>query len=107
MKYLNLTGSNATKEQIDYGVIDPKEKMKLKIQKLLNFENIPEMEEVNSRAKQLAYIAHAIILTDDKFKGVKSFNALIEGVPFLMNTLEKELIAKGITPFYVVLKELK
>jgi len=49
MKYLNLTGSNATKEQIDYGVIDPKEKMKLKIQKLLNFENIPEMEEVNSR----------------------------------------------------------
>jgi len=107
MKYLNLTGRNTTQEQMDSGVIDPKEKMKLKIQKLLNFESIPEMEEVNSRAKQLAYIAHAIILTDERFKGVKSFNTLIDGVPFLMNTLEKELLAKGITPFCTILKDIK
>ncbi len=94
MKILNLTQHVATPEQIAAGVVEPSEKDKKLIIKLLTFEEIPEREEIFKRADLLARLARRI--------GYR--NAMVGGAPYLMRPLESALWRYGIRGFYAFSK---
>ena len=87
---LNLTQHAPTPEQVEAGVFDlaPQEKEVLK--DLLNFNEVPEYEEIRTKAIAIAKIAHK--------SGVKA--AMIGGAPYLMGILEAILKCNGIKPLY-------
>jgi len=88
MNILNLTQHNASQEQIQAGVIEPKDK-KL-VQDLLTFSGIPGAADMDRRGYSLARIAIE--------SGCKT--AMIGGAPFFMAPLERQLVANGIQPVY-------
>lgn len=88
MQILNLTQHQATPEQVQAGVIEPKDKKQ--IQNLLTFTELPTPYEVGQAAEGLARLAER--------EGVK--HAMIGGAPYLMGPLEQELRRKGIDPLY-------
>lgn len=83
---INLTQHKASAEQLAVGVID----VSSSLTELLTFSNIPSMEDMQERAHALASIA--------TISGCKS--AMIGGAPYFMSTLEKALLAAGVTPLY-------
>jgi len=88
MKILNLTQHAATEEQIASGVYEPQDKAG--VQRLLTFESLPSMEEIEARSFNLAgYPA---------LDGATA--AMIGGAPFLMPALDAALRKYGITPVY-------
>jgi len=100
---LNLTQHQATKEQVEAGVVEPTEKEY--IQKLLTFEDMPSRDEIKKRAKLLAGYAHLWLSRNgiDKYHDRK---ALIGGAPFLMSALENELRKHRIKPLYAFSKRV-
>jgi hypothetical protein len=104
---LNLTQHAATAEQLAAGVVDFDGATRAKLSALLTFDNLPTMVEVGEIADAIADLA---IYEGENEDGVIPTRAMIGGAPFLMPTLEKVLIAVGITPCYafskrVVIKE--
>lgn len=87
---LNLTQHIATEDQIKEGVMEPDEKTKEKIKKLLTFEKLPDQNTMTKRAEDLA----SICLKNN------ASHVLIGGAPFFMSTLEHTLIGFDITPSY-------
>ena len=97
---LNLTQHVATADQVAAGVVDVAQEAKKELSMYLTFDNLPTVEEISSAADLIAILALEHGAT----------RAMIGGAPFLMPTLEKALIAEGITPCYafskrVVIKE--
>lgn len=90
-KILNLTQHSATPEQLSQGVVEPSEDDKIRIQKLLTFEELPERHEIYRRAAGLAAVASCY-----KKSGVT--HAMIGGAPYLMPALAFELKDAGILP---------
>lgn len=104
---LNLTQHQATADQLSAGVVDFDATNRAKLSALLTFDNLPTMAEVGEVAEAIADLA---IYEGETEGGVTPTRAMIGGAPFLMPTLEKALIAVGITPCYafskrVVIKE--
>jgi len=85
---LNLTQHAASPEQIEAGVIEPKNKEAVK--SLLTFKTLPTVTDVAERAGKLAIIASE--------SGCKS--AMIGGAPFLMGALQETLAGFGVNPVY-------
>ena len=87
---LNLTQHNATPEQLEAGVFDlgPQEKEVLK--DLLNFNEVPEYEEILVRAIAITALA----------RGAGVTQVMIGGAPYLMGALEATLKDNGIKPLY-------
>jgi hypothetical protein len=85
---LNLTQHVLTEEQRKQGVVEPVDKNS--IRSLLTFETLPSPLEIRQKAVELANVA--------KKEGAD--NVMIGGAPFLMSSLEKELLKLNITPLY-------
>ncbi len=94
---LNLTQHKATPAQITAGVIDPLNPEVLK--GLLTFNDLPRYEEIAVSAKLIAINAEEIISSNGYAR-----SAMIGGFLPLMSLLEKELMARGITPHYAFSK---
>ncbi len=85
---LNLTQHNATQDQIDAGVVEPKDKTN--IQSLLTFEQMPSRALLEERAAALAGVV-----------AVEGYEvAMIGGAPFFMPPLELALQKNDIQPVY-------
>lgn len=105
---LNLTQHQATADQLAAGVVDFNGATRAKLSALLTFDNLPTMAEVSEIAEAIADLA--IYQGETEENGIPT-RAMIGGAPFLMPTLERALIAVGITPCYafskrVVIKEV-
>lgn len=85
---LNLTQHPTTPEQIAAGVIEPRDKER--VRELLTFSQLPSTEELVEVADMLAVIARE---HDAK-------QAMIGGAPFFMSALEEALELAGIQPLY-------
>lgn len=90
---LNLTQHKATPAQVDVGVIDLLDATLVK--ELLTFNELPCYTDITARAKSIAIEAETEVLTNGYPK-----KAMIGGFLPLMSLLEKELLARGITPCY-------
>ncbi len=94
-KILNLTQHETTKEQIEAGVIEPASKGYVK--QLLTFEKLPDKQEMEKRAKELAWLAEA-------YKSEGCTKVMIGGAPYFMSTLERILKEHGFIPVYAFSK---
>lgn len=119
---INLTQHAATKEQVETGVFEPRNKGRVQLD--LTFDSLPNKAEVMSRASVLAEVAKQEILVKIKEKEYSSYSlildairladaglvqplfslihprAMIGGAPYLMAPLEAELKKLGIEPVY-------
>lgn len=87
---LNLTQHVATAAQIEQGVVEPAAELKAAIIAEINFTGMPTSDEIRRRAKAVAVLA----------KEAGATSAMIGGALWFMGTLERELMANGIEPFY-------
>ena len=92
MKIANLTQHSATPEQIAAGVFNLGKEANLS--DLLNFDELPDMAEIEKRADLLARTARLTGAT----------HAMIGGALFLMPKLEHALRANGVQPVYAFSK---
>lgn len=108
MTILNLTQHNATPAQITEGVVDLVGSDKDLLVKLLTFNTLPTVEEIESRAQKIAYIASDLYI-EEKNNWIESgldeddfeqYYAMIGGAPFLMGPLEVALKKFDIIPVY-------
>ena len=108
MTILNLTQHNATPAQITSGVVDLVGSDKDLLVELLTFNTLPTVEEIESRAQKIAYIASDLML-EEKANWIEEgldeddfeqYYAMIGGAPFLMGPLEVALKKFDITPIY-------
>lgn len=108
MTILNLTQHNATPAQITSGVVDLVGSDKERLVKLLTFDSLPTVEEIKSRAEQIAYLASDLML-EEKANWIEEgldeddfeeYHAMIGGAPFLMGPLEEAFKPFYITPIY-------
>jgi len=97
---LNLTQHPATPEQKAAGVVDFPQAEREMLVKLLTFDTLPSREEIENRAFDLAELACYNGLNGDEGDDPIIFTAMIGGAPYLMASLEQELVAHGITPVY-------
>lgn len=108
MTILNLTQHNAAPAQITEGVVDLVGSDKDLLVKLLTFDSLPTVEEIETRAQKIAYIASDLMLEaknnwieegldEDDFE---QYYAMIGGAPFLMGPLEVALKKFDIIPVY-------
>jgi len=95
MRIINLTQHPATPDQIKAGVIEPRNKGK--IRELLTFNELPNKDELKVRAKAL--VDYITIDEETKFNA-----AMIGGAPFFMSVLENALRRMGIIPLYAFSK---
>lgn len=93
-KILNLTQHPATPDQIEAGVIEPKDKEK--VRELLTFNELPSYEEIMSKAQALADIAVEHGVT----------KAIIGGALFFMTPLAAILRCRGVTPLFSFTKRV-
>jgi len=91
-KILNLTQHPATPDQVAAGVVEPKDKAR--VRELLTFNELPTPEELKERVKALT----EIVLEEGFSK------AMIGGAPYLMYPLEIRLRTQGILPLYAFSK---
>lgn len=91
-KIINLTQHNATPEQIEAGVYEPKNKDS--VIRNLTFDELPDDIDISIRAVNLALIAES--------EGAEC--AMIGGAPYLMSELEKILRIYEIKPVYAFTK---
>lgn len=87
---LNLTQHAASAEQVAAGVVDLTGEIRAAAITALNFLQLPQLEEIQDRARVLAEIAAQSGATA----------AMIGGAPYLMGALEGALAERGITPLY-------
>lgn len=87
---LNLTQHKTTKEQAEAGVVDLPEDARGALCTLLTFESLPDMVQLEERAREVVKIA----------KLQHANKAMIGGAPFFMGTLERHLKAAGFRVFY-------
>jgi len=122
-RILNLTQHDATEDQLAQGVFEPRTEIKEKIKTLLTFETLPTtlmIDDVSSKLATLAedeFIDHLVNLNqlskdDYDENGLPSeCEVMIGGAPFLMSSLESDLLARGLQPVYAfskrVVKEVK
>lgn len=98
LSIVNLTQHNFTEAQTKAftKVVDTNDEVK----DFLTFEELPSIEEMNSRARRLAYRASK----------TGCLYAMIGGAPFFMGILVKHLKGRGITPLFafskIVVKEV-
>ena len=92
MNILNLTQHPASPEQVDAGVINPTPEIKAKIVRLITFNSLPNLDEINARANAVAAMVNGM---PEKFG-----RAMIGGAPFFMGALETALKKIGIVPVY-------
>jgi len=100
---LNLTQHQATADQLSAGVVDFDATNRAKLSALLTFDNLPSAGLIGEIAEAIADLA---IYEGENEDGVIPTRAMIGGAPFLMPTLEKALIAVGITPCYAFSKRM-
>lgn len=90
-KVLNMTQHQATPDQMEAGVVNPDPVIiHDKIKKLLTFDEIPDVTEMERRAALLADIA---VSTNHDV-------AMIGGAPWFMRVLEDALRSRGVIPVY-------
>lgn len=122
MTILNLTQHVATAEQLAAGVVDLSEDLRIKLQELLTFEDMPNSCTMQLRADSIARLASnffkevTVRLEDSpldlayrldltapglhNFNNLGMFRVMIGGAPFFMNTLETELKRYNLRPVY-------
>lgn len=94
---VNLTQHKATQDQKDAGVVDLPEDLQKKLVDLLTFNELPNIDEINRRATEIARMA-------EEFANGETVAAMIGGAPFLMPVLDKKLRKRAITPLYAFSK---
>ena len=110
-RIVNLTQHKATPEQIVQGVRDATDAEEVK--ELLTFADIPDAVEIEDIAGELAEIAwREMAVPEDAYESSDypeyilpdGSAAMIGGAPYLMASLECELMARGIKPLYAFSK---
>jgi hypothetical protein len=97
---LNLTGIPATDEQIANGLVDPRPEGREFVAGILSAP-IESQEDAAAKAEAIAEFAATYdIIGDDDVAERYCAKALISGPAALCSLLEKELHARGVTPFY-------
>lgn len=91
---LNITQHNATKGQVEDGVVEPSQEIKAQIQKMLTFDHsvIAEPEQIWNKAKAL------VSLIQRNYPGHKE--VMIGGALYLMPALVRELKENGYKVFF-------
>lgn len=90
MKVLNLTQHAGSVDQT--GLVEPSAEQKKRIIALISFEEIPSLEEMETRAQELA-------------KMVSGYSAvMIGGAPYFQAPLERALLKIGVKPLYAFSK---
>ena len=92
---LNLTQHRATQEQILAGVVDMPEPVRARLSELLTFDEIPDADELNLRAR-----AVAMLVMEKNELGDPCLQAMIGGAPFFMRYLEVALLDQSVEPVY-------
>jgi hypothetical protein len=87
-RIVNLTQHNASPDQRDAGVFEPRSKEFVKRQ--LTFADLPALDDIHARAEAIAAVA----------QDASADAAMIGGAPYLMSALERALIGRDITPLY-------
>jgi hypothetical protein len=106
MSIINLTQHLATPEQVAAGVFDLPPNLRGDLAALLTFDAIPSVEEIRSRAYDIATMAALIadraeeVDGADNDRGGFALQAMIGGAPYLMASLESALRDQGIEPVY-------
>ena len=92
MKTLNLTQHPATAEQIQAGVIEPKDKEAARL--LLTFSSLPTEAEV----KEIALALTGLVLQEEDKQDFQQ--VMLGGAPFLMHPLHTSLSKWGFDVVY-------
>lgn len=92
----NLTQHSATPEQKEQGVKDLSKECQEELKKLLTFEEMPTLKEVEKRASEIVFLLQRCEPCATK--------AMVGGAPYLMCPLENKLIESGIVPMYAFSK---
>lgn len=92
---LNLTQHEATKEQLDAGVINLTPAKAAEARRLLTFHDLPSERLVRDRGEKLAILAK---------KEFESGDVMIAGAPFLMPYLAVSLMWRNLNPVYAYSK---
>lgn len=108
---VNMTADPATPEQLAAGVFDPTPEERAEIVALLTFDTLPEQDDIERRADDLALTALALLAA--RFRSLShmeqerllerdslSYFAMVGGASFLMPHLEQEMVAYGVNPLY-------
>lgn len=90
MAILNLTQHQATKEQLDMGVVELPPELKEELVKLLTFETLDNTNHMLQRAQAIVTIA----------KVARATSVMIGGAPFFMPILQEALLGARIYPYY-------
>ena len=91
---LNITQHTATKEQVEDGVIDPAQEVKVQIQKLITFDQsvMKEPEQLWNRAKALVGLVKRTYPEINR--------VMVGGALYFMPALVKELKEQGFEVFF-------
>ena len=109
MSAMNLTQHPATPEQVSAGVFDLPAGAVNNLKRLLTFDALPDAEEVQVRAQDIAALAALLASGEDREGegepapsdlGQFALYAMIGGAPYLMAPLEVALRNHGIEPVY-------
>ena len=92
MRTLNLTQHPATAEQIQAGVIEPKDKEAARL--LLTFSSLPTEGEV----KEAAHALTRFVLEEEQKQDFQQ--VMLGGAPFLMYALHTNLVREGFDVVY-------
>ena len=120
MAILNLTQHQATKDQLDAGLVDLTQSERAILTGLLTFDTLPTSDDIRQRANAIAELAAYNARPEDKEDGEKFAlqamtggapwlmapiaAALIGGAPWLMAPLIAALVGQGITPLFAFTK---
>ena len=96
---LNLTQHEPTPEQRSAGVVDLPPAERAELAKLLNFEDLPSSQTIETRADAISMLAREYFLASQASPSDET-QAMIGGAPFLMPRLEQVLTYRGIQPIY-------
>ena len=99
--YINLSQHCATEDQKACGVFDINDKNKKLLVNCLNFNNIPDREEIEYKVEKIIEIAESEFPKDVEVKG-----AMIGGALWLMAPLARGLKQAGFTPFFAFSKRV-
>ena len=97
---INLTQHPATPEQIEAGVVDMRGDELAALRDALTFSEIPDGDELETRAGYIASLAVNNGLGGDYDDDPMPVAAMVGGAPYLMAPLERALSALYIRPVY-------
>ncbi|NP_835589.1 hypothetical protein Rm378p002 [Rhodothermus phage RM378] len=106
MTILNLTQHNPTPEQMEAGVVNLPDDQWNRVKELLTFEEIPDFDQMMSRAWEIAALAAGFFKKSGETEDILLGAAMIGGAPYFMPFLVNALMAFCIIPLFSFTKRV-